>query len=132
MYIRRWIIMRIWKEKLREPFGILQGCDFVKARFAFKNLIIMIGWYRQTDCLLQSVPVSPFNKLMEIGENEENIKAFFTPEELAEFLAISRATVYRLVGKRQLPFHKIGGVLRFKKADIEEYLETGRVEPIVR
>ena len=70
---------------------------------------------------------------MEIGSNADNkIKAFFTPEELAEFLAISKATVYRLVGKRQLPFHKIGGVLRFKKADIEEYLETGRVEPIVR
>ena len=81
---------------------------------------------------MQSAPVSPFNKLMEIGENAANIKAFFTPEELAEFLAISRATVYRLVGKRQLPFHKIGGVLRFKKADIEAYLETGRVEPIVR
>ncbi len=70
---------------------------------------------------------------MEIGSNADNrIKAFFTPEELAEFLAISKPTVYRLVEKRQLPFHKIGGVLRFKKADIEKYLESGRVEPIVR
>jgi excisionase family DNA binding protein len=70
---------------------------------------------------------------MEIGSNAKNgIKAFFTPDELAEFLAISKVTVYRLVGKRQLPFHKIGGVLRFKKEDIERYLESGRVEPIVR
>ena len=68
---------------------------------------------------------------MEIGSNANNrIKAFFTPEELADFLAISKATVYRLVGKRQLPFHKIGGVLRFRKEDIERYLDTGRVEPI--
>lgn len=49
---------------------------------------------------------------------------------MAAFLAISKATVYRLVGKRQLPFHKIGGVLRFKKADIEKYFENGRVDPI--
>jgi excisionase family DNA binding protein len=63
---------------------------------------------------------------------DKKIKAFFTPDELAELLAISKPTVYRLVGKRQLPFHKIGGVLRFKKADIDKYLETGRVEPIVR
>ena len=70
---------------------------------------------------------------MEIGKNaDKRIKTFFTPEELAVFLAISKATVYRLVGKRQLPFHKIGGVLRFKREDIEEYLESGRVEPIVR
>jgi excisionase family DNA binding protein len=63
---------------------------------------------------------------------DKKIKAFFTPDELAEFLAISKATVYRLVGKRQLPFHKIGNVLRFKKEDIEKYLEGGRTEPIVR
>jgi excisionase family DNA binding protein len=70
---------------------------------------------------------------MEIGSNaDKRLKAFFTPEELAEFLAISRATVYRLVGQRQLPFHKIGGVLRFKKEDIEKYLEGGRIEPVVR
>ena len=68
---------------------------------------------------------------MTIGSNAENkIKAFFTPDELADFLAISKATVYRLVNKRQLPFHKIGGVLRFRKDDIEKYLETGRIEPI--
>jgi len=58
------------------------------------------------------------------------LKAFYTPDELAEFLAISKPTVYRLVGKRQLPFHKIGGVLRFKREDIEKYLEDGRIEPV--
>lgn len=68
---------------------------------------------------------------MNIGSNADNrIQAFYTPDELAEFLAISKPTVYRLVGKRQLPFHKIGGVLRFKREDIERYLEGGRIEPI--
>lgn len=68
---------------------------------------------------------------MNIGLNAHNqSKAFFTPEELADFLAVSKATVYRLVNKRQLPFHKIGGVLRFKRTDIERYLETARIEPM--
>jgi excisionase family DNA binding protein len=68
---------------------------------------------------------------MKVGSNADNrIRACFTPDEMADFLAISKATVYRLVGKRQLPFIKIGGVLRFKKADIEKYLESGRVDPI--
>jgi excisionase family DNA binding protein len=57
-------------------------------------------------------------------------KAFFTPDELAEFLAVSRATVYRLAGRRQLPFNKLGGVLRFRRKDIERYLDEERVEPI--
>lgn len=68
---------------------------------------------------------------MNICSNAENkISAVFTPDELAEYLAISKATVYRLVNKRRLPFNKVGGVLRFKKDDVEKYLKTGRVEPI--
>jgi excisionase family DNA binding protein len=57
---------------------------------------------------------------MTIGSNAENkIRAFFTPDELAEFLAISKTTVYRLVNKRQLPFNKVGGVLRFRRDAID-------------
>lgn len=68
---------------------------------------------------------------MNIGSNAENkIRAYFTPDELAEYLAISKATVYRLVNKRQLPFRKIGGLLRFKIDEVERCLETERVEPI--
>jgi len=68
---------------------------------------------------------------MSIGSNAKNkIKACFTPDELAEYLAISKATVYRLVNKRELPCSKIGGMLRFSIKDIERYLETKRIEPI--
>jgi excisionase family DNA binding protein len=67
---------------------------------------------------------------MTVGSNADNkLRAFFTPEDLAKYLAISIATVYRLVSKRQLPFHKIGGVLGFKREDIERYLDDGRIEP---
>ena len=69
---------------------------------------------------------------MKTGNNAENIsKAFYTPEQLADFLCISKPTVYRLVCKRRLPFHKIGGALRFKREDIERYLEEGRIEPVM-
>jgi excisionase family DNA binding protein len=68
---------------------------------------------------------------MKVGSNADNrIKGFFTPGELAEFMAISKPTIYRLVGRRQIPFHKIGGVLRFKKYDIARYLENNRIDPI--
>ena len=67
------------------------------------------------------------------GSNaKSHLKAFYTPDELAEFLAISKPTIYRLVGKRQIPFIKIGGVLRFKKADIEAYLDDRRIGPVMR
>lgn len=53
------------------------------------------------------------------------------PGDLALFLGISKSTLYLLVETRKLPFYKVGGGLRFKMSDVEEYLEKARVEPIV-
>lgn len=71
---------------------------------------------------------------MNIGLNTDNstTKTFLTPDDLAIILSISKATVYRLIDKRQLPFYKVGGSLRFSKNDIEEYLNNVRVEPIAK
>ena len=51
-------------------------------------------------------------------------------DELADYWKISKPTVYRLVEKRSIPFHKIGGSLRFSKADIDSYMQQNRIEPI--
>lgn len=53
-----------------------------------------------------------------------------TPDELAEYLRISPRTIYRMVQKRELPFIKIRGRVRFQQEDIEKYLESVRVEAI--
>ncbi len=66
---------------------------------------------------------------MIIGSNAEN-KIFLTPDELADYLSISKTTVYRLVYKREIAFNKIGGSLRFRKDDIDKYLNDERIEPI--
>jgi len=64
-------------------------------------------------------------------ETDSNIiTELLTPDELAKFLSISRATVYRLVEKRLIPFYKIRGSLRFEKSDILDYLKKSRVESV--
>jgi excisionase family DNA binding protein len=55
-----------------------------------------------------------------------------TPKELARLFKLSSASVYRLVDKRTLPFYKVGGQLRFSLADVEEYLNGVRIEPILK
>lgn len=68
---------------------------------------------------------------MSIGFNaEQSMKVFFNPDELGQFLGISKATVYRLINNRRIPFYKVGGGLRFRREDIEEYLTTVRIGPI--
>jgi excisionase family DNA binding protein len=51
-----------------------------------------------------------------------------TRDELAQLLKISRASVYRLVERRQLPFYKIGNSLRFDKRDVVAFLLQNRIE----
>ena len=44
--------------------------------------------------------------------------------ELRSSIPISR----RLVAERRIPFHRLGRLIRFKKADLDAFIEAGRVE----
>lgn len=47
-----------------------------------------------------------------------------TLEELAEYLKLSKSTVYKLVGEDKIPGQKIGKRWRFSKAAIDRWLAT--------
>jgi len=65
-----------------------------------------------------------------MNENSINNLKLLSIKDLAKFFNISKATAYRIVEGRKIPFYKIGGVLRFAEKDILKYLEDNRVEPI--
>lgn len=65
---------------------------------------------------------------MNIVSRENNL---ITPGELASILKMSKSSVYRLIENRRIPFYKISGSLRFKESDIEEYINSSRIEPII-
>ena len=46
-----------------------------------------------------------------------------TVAELAEYLRISRASVYRLVRSRQVPVSNVGRQLRFRRDSIDGWLQ---------
>lgn len=51
-----------------------------------------------------------------------------TRDQVARLLNISRASVYRLVERRHIPFYKIGGRLRFDRNDVLAFLLKHRIE----
>lgn len=51
-----------------------------------------------------------------------------TINELAEFLSVSRHTIYGWTSMRSLPYYKLGRTVRFRKKDIEAWLEKQKVE----
>ena len=48
------------------------------------------------------------------------------PAEVAEFLGIGRATIYRLAGD-EIPCVEVGGNLRFLPSDVRRYVEEHTV-----
>ncbi len=48
-----------------------------------------------------------------------------TTTEIAKYLRISRASVYRLVRQKQIPVSKVGRQLRFRKDTIDVWLSKG-------
>lgn len=53
-----------------------------------------------------------------------------TIEEVAEFLKVSKVTIYGMAAKGKLPGRKVGRAWRFSKKKLEEWLEEEvKVDP---
>ncbi|MDI5979601.1 excisionase family DNA-binding protein [Amycolatopsis magusensis] len=57
---------------------------------------------------------------------------YLTVEEAADYLNTSIRFVRRLISERRIAFHKAGAHVRLAIADLEGFMQAGRVEPITR
>ena len=60
---------------------------------------------------------------------ENNMKTYLTIEELASHLKLAVQTIRRWVLNREIPFHKIKKVIRFRLSEIELWIENGAEIP---
>lgn len=58
--------------------------------------------------------------------NEESI---LTIKEVAEYLKVTDRTIYRLAGAKKIPAFKVGGVWRFSRADIDQWIKQQTAAP---
>lgn len=47
-------------------------------------------------------------------------------EETAEYLGIKSVTLRKWIKEKKIPCHKIGKLWKFKKAEIDEWVQSGR------
>jgi len=50
-----------------------------------------------------------------------------TLKEVAEYLKLAEKTAYRLAAEGKIPGFKVGGSWRFKKKDIETWIEKSKI-----
>ena len=55
-----------------------------------------------------------------------------TAGELAEYLSVPRGSIYNMVYERRIPHIKLGRRVRFRRDEIDRWLEERRVEAIER
>jgi excisionase family DNA binding protein len=61
----------------------------------------------------------------------ENKTEWLNSREAADYLSLSLKGLYSRCQMRTLPFYRLNGSLRFKKAELDEFIERQRVEPVL-
>lgn len=52
-----------------------------------------------------------------------------TIEEVAEYFQVSKGAIYKRIQRGQIPYMKMGSLLRFNPSKIEEYIRENTIEP---
>lgn len=47
-------------------------------------------------------------------------------EEIADYLGVSKDTVYGWISKREMPAHKVGRLWKFKTDKVDEWVRNGK------
>jgi excisionase family DNA binding protein len=50
-------------------------------------------------------------------------KGFLTVNEVSEYLSVKPSTLYSMVKNGQLPHYRIGRLIRFKREDVDRWME---------
>jgi excisionase family DNA binding protein len=57
-------------------------------------------------------------------------KPYLSLEETCTYLSLSKPCLYSWTSKKiNLPFHKIGKRILFKRTDLDEFIESRRIKP---
>ena len=59
------------------------------------------------------------------NESLEMSHRWFSVEEIAEYLGVSKDTVYVWISKRKMPAHRIGRLWKFKTDEIDIWVRSG-------
>ncbi len=62
------------------------------------------------------------------GDMSVNGKSAMTVRDVAGYLKVDEKTVYRLAKRGRLPGFKVAGTWRFKKQDIDNWIEHQKAE----
>ena len=61
---------------------------------------------------------------------EKDLREFLTIDEVSEYLGIKKSSLYSKVERQEIPYYKVGRLVRFKKSDVDLWMEESKVETL--
>ncbi len=58
------------------------------------------------------------------------LKEILNVDELSEYLGIKKSSLYSKVERKEISYYKIGHLVRFKRSDIDLWMEKSKVETL--
>lgn len=62
---------------------------------------------------------------MERIMNLEVMDRWLSVQEIAQYLGISKETVYRWLEKGKIPAHRVGKLWKFKTSEVDQWIKNG-------
>jgi excisionase family DNA binding protein len=64
------------------------------------------------------------------GIDMDSLSSFLNVKEVSSYLAFRSSTLYRMVEEKKIPHYRIGRHIRFKKAEIDEWMDCKKEEVV--
>ncbi len=81
---------------------------------------------------LKSLIKDCLTELIVFKSNPENTdsKELLTVADLSQLLGIAKQTVYDKIVRKEIPYHKTGKKLLFRRSEIDEWIDSKRVKTL--
>ncbi len=66
----------------------------------------------------------------EMNQIQDSSQGYVNVQDMAEYMAIKPSTIYALVERKEIPFYKVGRLIRFRRVEIDEWMHAHK-EPVV-
>jgi len=61
-------------------------------------------------------------------QNNFNNYKWLTLDQVADYLQMSKSSIYKIVQKGRIPAYKVGRQWRFKREEVDTWVEKGRLQ----
>ena len=58
------------------------------------------------------------------------MKEYWTIDEISEYLSVKRSSLYSRVEAKEIPYYRIGRLIRFKLAEVEEWMQANKANEV--